>query len=33
MRVQALGGTLNIESQACKGTRIVIELPLRKESN
>jgi PAS domain S-box-containing protein len=33
MRVQGLGGTLNIESRACKGTRIVIELPLRKESN
>ncbi len=31
MRVQALGGTFNIESQVCRGTRITIDLPLREE--
>jgi len=33
MRVQALGGAFNIESQVCRGTKIVIDLPLREESN
>jgi len=33
MRVQALGGAFSIESQVCRGTKIVIDLPLREESN